>query len=377
MPHYFTLNPALLQPPVKRAAYSDRTSWLMAVMSALAYVPFEQPDSLDELAGELARESSQQRILERLRVMLDARHQPQKKLELQSNLKEMGFELVETFSISIPLVADTQAFLARLNLKGHEPMLVLAFRGTEIGKVEDIRASISANPTKIPPLEAGLQVHSGFYQAFKAVQPDIVKYLDNPEFQGLPLYITGHSLGGALAIVATHFLSSDLVAACYTFGSPRVGNLAFGQSIRTPVYRVINSADLVTRLPPTYLIEGLTLLLRWLPVIPYNRAIADYLERFRPYRHYGDMRYLTATLRQETQTAGLAADYPGLQLFANPPQFSRWIWLYRRLVATLGRAGLEDHRIQYYVEKLAYWASQRNPVQPPQASAGQDLPPRV
>ncbi len=28
---------SLLSPPVKRAAYSDRTSWLMAEMSRLAY----------------------------------------------------------------------------------------------------------------------------------------------------------------------------------------------------------------------------------------------------------------------------------------------------------------------------------------------------
>ena len=30
--------------PVKRAAYSDRAAWLMAVLSELAYTPFDQDD---------------------------------------------------------------------------------------------------------------------------------------------------------------------------------------------------------------------------------------------------------------------------------------------------------------------------------------------
>ncbi len=42
----------LLNPPVMRAAYSDRTAWLMAVMSKLAYFPFENDDT--ELKQALA-----------------------------------------------------------------------------------------------------------------------------------------------------------------------------------------------------------------------------------------------------------------------------------------------------------------------------------
>jgi triacylglycerol lipase len=136
----------------------------------------------------------------------------------------------------------------------------------------------------------------------------------------MPLYITGYSQGGALAVVATYCISNDSVGSGYTFGGPRVGNLLFGQSIRTPVYRVINAENLVPRLPPSYLIEGMTLLLRWLAVIPYNSQIADYLERFHHYRNY-------AATRNTAETEGMLAAYPGLQVIANPPQISRWIWL--------------------------------------------------
>ena len=44
----------------------------------------------------------------------------------------------------------------------------------------------------------------------------------------LGLYIAGHSLGGALAQIAAASLSEmDNLAACYTFGSPRVATLGF------------------------------------------------------------------------------------------------------------------------------------------------------
>ncbi len=39
----------LLEPPVKRAAYSDRTAWLMAEMSRLAYMKFEENPDLREV----------------------------------------------------------------------------------------------------------------------------------------------------------------------------------------------------------------------------------------------------------------------------------------------------------------------------------------
>ena len=54
--------------PVKRAAYSDRTAWLMAVLSELAYMPFDQDDdsSILSLARELAELTNRDEIAERL-----------------------------------------------------------------------------------------------------------------------------------------------------------------------------------------------------------------------------------------------------------------------------------------------------------------------
>jgi Lipase (class 3) len=61
----------------------------------------------------------------------------------------------------------------------------------------------------------------------------------------IPIYITGHSLGGAPAQIASAVLGDDQVAACYTFGSPLVGNIYFDLWVKPPSYRLINYADIV------------------------------------------------------------------------------------------------------------------------------------
>ena len=357
----FHISEILTKPPIKRAAYSDRTAWLMSVMSALAYIRFEESTPIEELAKSLAKESSERKVLASLTSLLAAENRDQAETELISDLKLLGFTLESTYSVSIPLVVDTQAFLAKLTLDNErEPFLVLSFRGTELKKAADIKADIRAIPTIIGPESTNIKVHSGFYDAFHMVKSDISTDLSSEKYRNLPLYITGHSLGGALAIVATYFLSSDQIAACYTFGGPRVGNLDFGQSIKPPIYRIINAADLVPRLPPSYFIEGLTLLIRWLPVIPYHQKIAGFLDKFRHYRHCGDLRYLSAGKRKESETEGGLPVYSNLQVISNPPQLSRWFWLYRRLFANGFQVGIADHNIATYIEKLANWGIKRN-----------------
>ena len=70
------------------------------------------------------------------------------------------------------------------------------------------------------------------------------------------LYLTGHSLGGALATLCAADLAANTKftsPSVYTFGSPRVGNPTFAGFFnrRTgPHYRVYNSEDVVTSLPP-------------------------------------------------------------------------------------------------------------------------------
>ena len=208
---YFTAGTNLLGPPIHRAAYSDRMAWILASMAHLAYDQFENnPDA---------------------RILFIAK------------LKSGGFELIRTFHSD---ETDTQAFLAKNN-----EFAVLAFRGTEVTKRQDIKTDIKAS--KVSVLQG--HVHGGFIGAYKSVAEDIKKSL--LELRGVPLYITGHSLGAALATVATQHLEHDhlyprlreMIAACYTFGSPRVGNSHYDQEFRSPIYRIVNTTDIVTAIP--------------------------------------------------------------------------------------------------------------------------------
>lgn len=106
------------------------------------------------------------------------------------------------------------------------------------------------------------QVHSGFQQAYKMLQPsieaEVVPRVERMHAKpGKVLIMTGgHSLGGALATLAAYDLAGrhGWTAFCTTFGSPRVGDQEFRNAYRGTVgrtLRFINKFDPVPRLPPS------------------------------------------------------------------------------------------------------------------------------
>ena len=69
---------------------------------------------------------------------------------------------------------------------------------------------------------------------------------------GAEICLTGHSLGGALAML-TLSRSADPHVSLFTFGCPRVGNQAFcdrSMQNRKSVFRYVNFNDAVTHVPP-------------------------------------------------------------------------------------------------------------------------------
>eukprot|EP00187_Rhodella_violacea_P011223 CAMPEP_0174914440 /NCGR_PEP_ID=MMETSP0167-20121228/80840_1 /TAXON_ID=38298 /ORGANISM="Rhodella maculata, Strain CCMP736" /LENGTH=557 /DNA_ID=CAMNT_0016159197 /DNA_START=377 /DNA_END=2050 /DNA_ORIENTATION=- len=102
------------------------------------------------------------------------------------------------------------------------------------------------------------KIHSGFLHAYLSVAQRIeavVTSLYNG--QPRPIFFTGHSLGGALSTLCSYSLhrklklSQDNIA-CYTFGSPMVGNHAFVRKYNSKIprhWRTILAGDAVTKLP--------------------------------------------------------------------------------------------------------------------------------
>ena len=102
----------------------------------------------------------------------------------------------------------------------------------------------------------GSKVHSGFYHIYLAVRQQIWELLST--FTNLKeLYITGHSLGGALStLCAFDFAHHNPIH--YSFASPRVGNVIFADrynQILPTGLRIYNIDDTVPSLPPPVILK--------------------------------------------------------------------------------------------------------------------------
>ena len=102
-------------------------------------------------------------------------------------------------------------------------------------------------------------IHEGFGRAFDLVKSHLVEAIEMARSMGKPLVLAGHSLGGALAVLAAEYsarVAGHAPEVVYTFGCPRVGDANFAGSFRdlglsSVTYRLVHGADLVPRVPPT------------------------------------------------------------------------------------------------------------------------------
>ncbi|RXJ68261.1 lipase [Halarcobacter ebronensis] len=326
--------------PMYREAFCDRTCFIMACLSELVYLKFNKP-ILDPNDKELVKKVSNLLVdeskllnLYKLLELLSYNHEEEKE-KLKKELDILDFQIDKLFNKE-----GTQAMIVSTS-----KFYALVFRGTEATSIADIKSDLKAKQTKC---ELGGKIHTGFKEAFELVQKEIQDYIDE-NLKDKPLLITGHSLGGALATVATKSLKYDKIAACYTFGSPRVGDEIWMLGIKAPVYRIVNSADPVTMLPfGTEAVDILTFLFRFVPYI--GEKISRYLEsNFSGYSHAGYMRYLTNIENGEFEKAELVYSVSFLRRIR--------AYLLRKMPFSSIPA---DHAISVYRKKLHFIAFKRN-----------------
>jgi len=137
---------------------------------------------------------------------------------------------------------------AQVHVVWNRSDIVLCFRGTEPKEFSDIKADLNAFPDRA---QSGGWVHNGFQEEVNKVWDEITRVLDK-HGDGRDLYITGHSLGGAMATIAASRLKHK-AKALYTYGSPRVGTRSFVKSFNVPHYRHVNNNDVVTKVPFAFL----------------------------------------------------------------------------------------------------------------------------
>jgi len=145
--------------------------------------------------------------------------------------------------------------------------IVVAFRGTQpltndpdgvIDWLKDFLGSPVVGPSPIRG-----KVHSGFLSDTQSVLSGVIDMINNLQSNytdPLPVIITGHSKGAAMATLCTALIVSgkllpQIPYAVYTFGSPYPGDSTFAayfeSNIGVPVYRTENYLDIVPFLLPS------------------------------------------------------------------------------------------------------------------------------
>ena len=140
------------------------------------------------------------------------------------------------------LIADHQVsyFLAEAN-----GIQTIVIRGT--ANLTNVMVDLSVNLEADEAL--GITLHKGFRSAASAVYQDVKPYLKTDK----PLIITGHSLGGAIAVVLAMYCQQDghPASRVITFGQPKVTNVTGANTYADiPLTRVVTEKDLVPLVPP-------------------------------------------------------------------------------------------------------------------------------
>ena len=139
-----------------------------------------------------------------------------------------------------------------------EKAIAIAFRGTQsyTQMLTEIICILTEPPTDF---EAGGKVQEYFLSVFNVIWNDLRQYV-NEEIKNNPSYkvwVTGHSLGAALASLASTLIlyegktSRDNLM-LYTFGQPRVGNYDYAlahDSLVPLSFRVTHYRDMIVHLP--------------------------------------------------------------------------------------------------------------------------------
>lgn len=146
--------------------------------------------------------------------------------------------------IATPGRTDVQYFLLTNDKK---KVQAVAVRGSD----NNVNWSLDMDTMGDDDAAAGILMHAGFRQAAEAIWQDVRPRIK----KGYTVYLTGHSLGGAVAAILGIYMrkAGIKVGGIITFGQPKFTNLAGAEHYADlPLVRIIYQNDIVSLLPPEF-----------------------------------------------------------------------------------------------------------------------------
>jgi predicted lipase len=134
-------------------------------------------------------------------------------------------------------------------------------RGTVVRSIENWINNVDFVLTPLWSTDTKVEVHKGFKDDSESLYQGILSNVQQHRAScpSCSVFITGHSLGGAIASIISLQLKKDvpgLTVNEYTYGSPRTGNTNFAQLHIQDIgdsWRVVNANDIVPHLPTKWL----------------------------------------------------------------------------------------------------------------------------
>lgn len=211
---------------------------------------------------------------------------------------DLGWMTQRSSWIGYVAVCDDKREINRMGRRD----IIIALRGTStcLEWAENFRAQlVDMNQT-----HGQAKVECGFLSLYKtrgahvpslaeSVIDEVKRLTELYKGETLSITVTGHSLGAALALLVADDISTCTAdvppVAVFSFGGPRVGNRGFADRINTnnvKVLRIVNSQDVITRVPGTLMSEEMDQKLRNTRV----GGVLDMLDRNMPlaYSHVGE-----------------------------------------------------------------------------------------
>ena len=192
----------------------------------------------------------------------------QMQLCLESYQMLSDYQAGQSFTLPAPYTLQLQILTSEEfpgeGLNGMVPIAFVAtsgstiyvvFRGTDT--ISEWIADATLSQVPYTYVANGGMTETGFTGVYASIRQDVVDEVNSLAGGGAytALYITGHSLGGALAVLA----APDLVQATqfkdpivYTFAGPRAGDPNFASLFDSTIdtcWRVVNTNDEVPKLP--------------------------------------------------------------------------------------------------------------------------------